>query len=206
MVELNPKEGPLEMRLMELVRKTQIEKNMSKQEKKNLGNKPKRQKITIGSIVEISIEGLYYVYAQILPKSLYAFFEYRSKEPIVDLSCLTTAPVLFVIPVYDYVITKGIWLKVGKLSIRKDLEILPLEYIYDNTSDKYSTYNCYTGKIVPSTKEDVRGLERAAVWAENHVEDRIRDYYNQVPCLWLKEHYELFPESLPKKISMGANS
>lgn len=170
---------------------------MSKQEKKNLENKPKRQKITIGSIIEISIEGIYFVYAQILPKSLYAFFDYRSIEPIMDFSCLNTAPVLFVIPVYDYVITKGIWLKVGKMPIREDLEKLPKKYyIYDEISGKYSKYDSYTGEIVPSTKEDVRGLERAAVWAENHVEDRIRDYYNHVPCLWLKKHYELFPESL----------
>lgn len=171
---------------------------MSKQEKKNLAAKPMRQKKTIGAVVEILIEGQYYVYAQILPKSLFAFFDYRSETPIIDLSCLTTAPVLFVIPVYDYVITKGIWLKVGKLPIRKDLEILPLEYIYDETSGKYSTYNCYTGEIVSSNKEEVQGLERAAVWAENHVEDRIRDYYNNVPCIWLKDHYNLFPDSLPK--------
>ena len=172
---------------------------MSKQEKKNLENKPKSQKITIGSIIEISIEGKYFVYAQILPKSL-AFFDYRSIEPIRDFSCLNTAPVLFVIPVYDYVITKGIWLKVGKMPIREDLERLSKKYyIYDEISGKYSKYDSYTGEIVSSSKEDVRGLERAAVWAENHVEDRIRDYYNHVPCLWLKEHYELFPEFRPGK-------
>ena len=171
---------------------------MSKQEKKNLENKAKRQKITIGSIIEIPIEGKYFVYAQILPQSLYAFFDYRSTEPIVDFSCLNSAPVLFVIPVYDYVVTKGIWLKVGKMPIREDLVKKSKKYyIYDEISGKYSKYDSYTGEIFSSTKEDIRGLERAAVWAENHVEDRIRDYYNHVPCLWLKEHYELFPESFP---------
>lgn len=170
---------------------------MSKQEKKNLKDKPRRQIKTIGAIVEILIEKQYYVYAQILPMSFLVFFDYRSNRPLRDFSCLETAPVLFVIPVYDYVITKGIWLKVGKLPTRKDLATLPLAYIYDEKSGTYSTYNCYTGEIVSSNKEDVRGLERAAVWANNHVEDRIRDYYNKVPCMWLKKHYELFPESLP---------
>lgn len=174
---------------------------MSKQENKNLENRPKRQKKTIGAIIEISIEEKYYVYAQILPKSLYAFFDYRCKEPIVDFSCLKNSPVLFIIPVYDYVITKGIWLKVGNMPIREDLERLSISYyIYDEISGKFSKYDSCTGEIIPSTKEDVRGLERAAVWAENHVEDRIRDYYNHVPCLWLKEHYELFPDSLPSAI------
>ena len=177
---------------------------MSKQERKNLENKTKRQKITIGSIIEIPIEGKYYVYAQILPKSLYAFFDYRSQEPIADFSCLNKSPILFIIPVYDYVITKGIWLKVGNMPIRESLEKLSINYyIYDEISNKYSKYNSYTGEIISSTKEDVRGLERAAVWDENHVEDRIRDYYNHLPCIWLKEHYELFPESLPKTDQRG---
>ena len=99
--------------------KTQIEKNMSKQEKKNLGNKPKRQKITIGSIVEISIEGLYYVYAQILSHGGYAFFDCRYEKPLRDLSELLNKPVLFIVGVYDYIIKNNRWSVVGKLPAHK---------------------------------------------------------------------------------------
>lgn len=170
---------------------------MKKQEKRNLENKSKRQKNTVGSIVEISIEGNYYVYAQILPWGLFAFFDYRSKVPIKDFSCLLDAPVLFRLCIYRYVVAKGLWKKVGKLPIRLDINTSKYEYIYDDLSKEFSKYNYVTGEITPSTKEEVRGLECAAVWGENHVEDRIRDYYNQVPCIWLQQHYELFPESLP---------
>lgn len=170
---------------------------MKQKEEKNLENKPKRQRITVGSILEIPIDGKYYVYAQILPEAQYVFFDYHSPIPLSDFSILESVPILFVIAVYDYVVNKGLWLKVGKLPIRNDLEIMPMKYMYDKFNNKYDLYNPNTGEVTPSTKDAVRGLERAAVWGENHVEDRIRDYYNGVPCIWLREHYELFPESKP---------
>lgn len=171
---------------------------MKKQEKKSLDTKPKRQRIVIGSIVEIPIDGNYFVYAQILYDGGYAFFDYRSSESISDLSVLEHTSVLFIVAVYDYVIHKNIWRIVGKLPVREKLRAQPMEYIYDRITDRFSLYNPNTGKIIPTTKDKARGLERAAVWGDNHIEDRIRDYYNNVPCIWLKDHYRLFPESVPK--------
>ena len=170
---------------------------MNKQEGKSLENNQKRQKITIGSVFEVPINGEYYVYGQILPNGGYVFFDYKSKMPIRNISTLTSAPILFVVGVYDYVITRNIWHKVGKLPIRKELETQPMQYIYDSKTGKFSLYDNNTGTITPSSKDAVRGLECAAVWGENHIIDRIRDYYNHIPCIWLKEHYELFPESIP---------
>ena len=71
-------------------------------------------------------------------------------------------------------------------------------YIYDANTDTYSLYNNNTGEITPCNKEKASGLERASVWGENHIEDRIRDYYNNVPCIWLTDHYKLFPETKPR--------
>ena len=167
---------------------------MIKQDIVNSENKPKRQRFTTGAILEISIEGKYYVYAQILRLGNCAFFDYRSQEPITDLSVLSGAPILFILCVDSYPVNEGRWLKVGKLPIREDLKVLPNSFIYDQFSKKYSLYIAETGEILPSTKENVRGLERCAVWGENHVIDRIRDYYNHVPCFWMEEDYELFPE------------
>jgi hypothetical protein len=171
---------------------------MKKKEEKSLEKSPKRQVITIGAILEIPISNEYFVYAQILEHGLYAFFDFRSVTPIRDYMVLQNTSILFIIGVYNYVVNKCIWRKVGKLPIRKELVNVPMMYIYDFTTDKFSLYDCETGTIIPATKEQARGLEQCAVWAENHVEDRIRDYYNHVPCIWLEEHYALFPESLPK--------
>lgn len=168
---------------------------MSKQENKNLKNKTKRQRIIVGSIIEIQINKEYYVYAQILSNGGYAFFDYRNDIPLSDLTRLLDKPILFIVCVYDYIIKNNIWHVIGELPIRDELKTQPLMYIHDANTDAYSLYDNNTGKITPCTKEEAYGLERAAVWEENHIEDRIRDYYNNMPCVWLKEHNKLFSEN-----------
>lgn len=144
-----------------------------------------RQRHTPGSIIEIGIEGQYYVYAQLLEHVSIAVLDYRSNEHLQDMSVLNTANVLFIVGIYGDVVTKGHWLKVGKLPIREELQTLPLEFIYDTIGHSFKHYNPNTGEITPSTREECRGLECAAVWDSNHVEDRIRDYYAGVPNVWV---------------------
>lgn len=173
-------------------------KNMKKQEKVNSETKRKRQRITLGSILEIPIAGEYYVYAQILRNDAYAFFDYRSTTPLRDLSVLEKAPVLWVLFIYDFVITQGIWQKVGKLPIREELQTLPMYYVHHQFDKlEFEIYDGNTGKMRPSTREEIEGLECAAIWADNHMEDRIYAHYKGLPCTWLSEHYDLFPDQRP---------
>lgn len=155
----------------------------------------KKQRITIGSILEINIEKSYYVYAQILGKAGYAFFDYKTEQQLSDLTILLSKPVLFITGVYNDVVTQGLWLKVGKIEVRNDLKVQPMQFIQDALHpDRFEFYNPNTGEITPATKEQVRGLERTAVWEANHIEDRIRDHYNGVPCEWLEDDLELFKD------------
>ena len=165
-------------------------KNMNKQQKKNLVINPtKRQRITEGSILEINIENQYFVYAQILKEGLgYAFFDFQSCERLLDFSILNEAKVLFIVLVYDNVITKGLWVKTGKLAIREELNELPMKFIQDSQNlNNFELYNPNTGEISKATKEQCLELECAAVWEANHVEDRIRDYYNCKPNIWVEQ-------------------
>ena len=148
-----------------------------------------RQRITEGAILEINIEGEYFVYAQILSKGLgYAFFDFKSSKKIIDFSTLLNCKVLFIITVYNDVVTKGIWLKVGKLPIRNDLILQPMKFIQDSlNSNKFELYNPNTGEITRATREQCKGLECAAVWEANHVVDRIRDYYLGVSNIWFEK-------------------
>lgn len=155
----------------------------------------KKQRIIIGSILEIYIEKEYYTYAQILGKAGYAFFDYKTKDKLKDYSILLDKPILFITSVYNDVITQGHWLKVGNLEIRKDLQEQPVQFIQDAIHpDRFEFYDPNTGESKPATKEQIKGLERASVWEANHIEDRIRDYYNGVPCVWLKDDIELFKD------------
>lgn len=153
----------------------------------------KRQKETIGAIVEINVYNEYYCYAQILTHSNLAFFDYRADKQLKDFSLLDNCSLLFILCVYKDVITQGHWLKVGKMPIREEFRILPMKYIYHKFDKlQFELYNPNTGEDIPSTKEECRGLERSAVWDKHHVEDRLRDHYNGVSCIWLKEDYEIF--------------
>ena len=155
-----------------------------------------KQRIIPGAILEINVCGMYYCYAQIMNnKESYAFFDLKSKIRLTDLTILQCSPILFIIGVYDNVVTQGQWLKVGKLPIREELQVLPKEFIYHKFDKlQFELYDPNTGEIRPSTKEECRGLERCAVWDKRHVEDRLRDYYNGAPCIWLKEDYEIFKD------------
>lgn len=153
----------------------------------------KKQRIIIGSILEINVENNYYVYAQVLGKANYAFFDYRTTNQLKDFTVLLDKPILFIASVYNDVVTQGHWLKVGKLELREDLEILPMKFIQDALhSDRFELYDSNTGESKPATKDQIKGLERAAVWEANHIVDRIRDHYNGVPCIWLQEDLDLF--------------
>ncbi len=146
----------------------------------------KRQKVTIGAILEIKIENSYYVYAQILDGG-YVFFDFKTGDRLKDYNILNSVSKLFILGVYKEVITKGIWIKVATLPIRDSLKVIPMQYIQDiHNPNKFSLYDPKTGDITESTREACVGLERCAVWTSNHVEDRIRDYYLGVSNKWLE--------------------
>lgn len=130
---------------------------------------------------------------QILGKAGYAFFDYKTTDKLKDLKILLGRPILSITSVYDDVITQGYWLKVGAIEVREDLQVQPMQFIQDALDqDSFELYNPNTSEILPAIKEEIKGLERAAVWEASHIEDRIRDHYNGESCIWLKEDREIF--------------
>lgn len=147
----------------------------------------KRQRIIPGSILEINANDKYY-YAQILQSKGCAFFDLELDNPLKDYSSLNHKDVLFIVRVYDDVIVKGKWLKVGNLEIRDDLKIEPNKFIQDSLNpDNFELYNPNTGEITPSNREEVKGLECASVWEAEHVEDRLRDHFAGKPNVWVEQ-------------------
>ena len=136
-----------------------------------------KQRVTEGAILEINIEGEYFVYAQILNGGT-AFFDFKSTEQLKDFSILEKSNLLFIVAVYSYIINQGIWLKVGKSSIRKDLKVLPMKFIQDALiPSKFRLYNPNTGEMTPVTKDECKGLEVSAVYEAGDIEQRISDYF-----------------------------
>ena len=154
----------------------------------------KRQRRTVGAIVEIDLENSYFSYARILEDASFAIYDIYSADRISNIHDIVNRPVLFIVAVYNDVITRGKWLKVGSIPLEKELRVLPMKFVQDALHpSRFSFYNPNTGEMTPTNKENCKGLERAAVWDAHHVEDRIRDHYAGQPCIWLREDLELFP-------------
>ena len=152
----------------------------------------KRQRITVGAILEIEIEEKYF-YAQILTEADCAFFDYQSNQKLNDYSILLNTPVLFIVAVYDDVITQGHWLKVGKLDVRENLKIKPMKFIQDALSPQnFELYDPNTGEIKPARKEECKGLERAAVYEAEDIEERLIDHYKGRITRYRKEDLDVF--------------
>lgn len=147
----------------------------------------KRQRRTLGSILEIDLENGYFGYAQIINDDI-MFYDIYSDTKVSDLKLLEDRKPLFFLGVYDDVITKGRWKIVGKLPIKEENKIVPNKFIQDSLNpNSFELYNPNTGEIIPSKREEVEGLECAAVWEAEHVEDRLRDHYHGKSNVWVEQ-------------------
>lgn len=137
--------------------------------------KPKRQQRTIGSIVKIPLEDGFHTYARIL-KTRFAFYDLRTKEEITDMQKIVSAPILFITAVNDYSVTRGLWLKVGKVSLEEVPVPLPPQFVQDPIiPDRF--FIEHKGVRRPATKEECYGLERASVWTPEGIQKRLNDHY-----------------------------
>ena len=82
------------------------------------------------------------------------------------------SPFAFIVGLYDDVLKSGVWPIVGHEPFESvEDEWPPPNFVLDVISGEYSIY--HEGEMRPSTEEECRGLEEAAVWAAHHVIDRI---------------------------------
>jgi hypothetical protein len=143
----------------------------------------KRQKRTVGAVVKIPFDGKWFTYGQILDDADVVIFDART-DCELSIDEITNQPIICRVAVSYHAITKGRWLKVGKYPIGKELKKPIPKYIQDILQpDRFEIY--FDGIIRPSTREECIGLERAAVWEPEHVEERIRDHYSGKQNRWV---------------------
>jgi Immunity protein 26 len=144
----------------------------------------KRQRWTYGAIVTVPLGEGYHSYAQMLGEPEYAFFDCRTRDEM-SVEAIVACPVLFRLWVMRHAHSKGRWQKVGTAPVSAPLQERVLRYNQDalRPQDIRLTYDGCSGPL--GSLADCEGLECAAVWDPEHVEDRLRDHYAGVPNKWV---------------------
>ncbi len=140
--------------------------------------KLKRQQRTVGAIVKIPLENGYHSYARILEDEL-AFYNIYTQQDESEEYILSQS-ILFVAAVFDDIITKGYWEKIGKsIPLETNLlsENLPPKFKQDIFTKKCQLV--YPDRFEPATEEQCKGLERWSVWTAEGIANRLLAHYTK---------------------------
>ncbi len=146
-----------------------------------------KQQRTIGAFLKITLPNGKFGYARIVKDASYVIYDLMT-DSLVEISEILPREILFIVAVYDDVVTSGRWEKIGKLPLEERFLRLPMKFIQDELEpDKFELYDPNTGDIKPANKADCIGLERAAVWEAEHVEERIVDHFAGRTNKWVED-------------------
>lgn len=142
----------------------------------------RRKKWEPGNVVEIEHGDGSFSYGVIIEEPLVAFSETTFVER-PEITSKLFDKVAFQLWVMNSAIGKNGWPVIGYVQL-EELSISEARfYRYDIVSKRFYHYVDCTNDI-PSTREGCVGLECAAVWRKDHVEDRLRAHKAGVECQW----------------------
>jgi hypothetical protein len=137
-----------------------------------------------GDVVRIALGDGFHAYARVMKEATFAVYNAHVPDTQeLPLAAFHTLPILFHIAVMDHAVKKGRWKILGNISPEMLSTEVPPKFIQDPLDrTNFSIYR--DGQIRRATREECIGLECAAVWEPEHVEDRIRDHYAGRPNKW----------------------
>jgi hypothetical protein len=151
--------------------------------------KAKRVRRAEGQVVKIPLGDGSWAYGRVLEEPLVALYDKRyldADEPSIDE--IVSLPVAFKIWVMNYAITKGGWPVIGKLPLSAELREVPAFFKQDVLNGNLSIYHALPEFAPhyerPATYEECLGLEEAAVWEPEHVEERLHDHFEGRKSKW----------------------
>ena len=153
---------------------------------------PTRRRRMPGQIVEIGLGQAKISYARVLHEPLFAFYDEAfsaSEKP--SMEDVISLPIAFKIDVMNSAVTSGRWPVIANIGLTADLQEIPMFckqdivtgklYIYQEVPELAPYYER------PAAIEECIGLEAAAVWDAEHVEDRLRDHFAGQPNKWVEQ-------------------
>lgn len=140
-----------------------------------------------GSLLRISLGDGTDAFARVLPNSQVAVYQYRVSQGDAPPSGVLGSRPLWKLTVMKSALISGRWQVVDVQPLEPELA-MPVEYFMkDQLTGRYSVYRSSDGHTRDSTFEECKGLEAAAVWEAEHIEDRLRDYFAVRPSSWAEQ-------------------
>ena len=145
-----------------------------------------------GTVLSVPLGADRVGFCRLLRSAFVEFFDVSRPGPDgIDLDELSRTPIAFRIPVMNAAVNNRRWKVVGRLPLSPEEE----REIYrcfkqDSISGALTVF--WVDPVSeaeheePASIEECAGLEAAAVWSANHVEDRLRDHFDGRPNAWVE--------------------
>lgn len=148
--------------------------------------KLKRQRVKPGDVLLIDLGDGRATCALVSTPPLVVFFDFVSTEAI-EAELVLSLPVAFKVWVFKPVVGSGRWPRIGRVTMPPDLLEMPMMFMQDALSGALSLYHhrfADTNFTRSATLSECAGLECAAVWNANHIEERLRARFDGGDDKW----------------------
>lgn len=145
-----------------------------------------------GQIVRVELGQGTCSYARVLNEPLVAFYDLLfGASQKTSLEEVISSPVAFTLMVMNHAITRGRWPVIGRVSLSPELQVPPAFCKQDAATGRLSVYQ-EVPELAPHYERlakagECSGLEAAAVWEPEHVEDRLRNHFAGEPNKWVEQ-------------------
>lgn len=130
---------------------------------------------TPGTFLRIPLADGSFGYGRVLGDPYTAFYAYRTDKPSADLDEIERRPILFsqVVRFSD----PRRWVPLGVRELRGEVAKPVVRFMQDLANPLRCTIYDSAGSQRSATPEECVGLERAAVWEQHHIEQRLLDTF-----------------------------
>jgi hypothetical protein len=138
-----------------------------------------KQKHTVGAFVRIALADGSFGYGRLLESPYAAFYNYRTTSPDSEPDRIASKPILFKIAVRHLALDA--WEFIGRRTLEEHLTRPVVQFMQDLGNFRRCTIFDTAGNERAAAPQECVGLERAAVWEQASVEQRLLDAFQRRP-------------------------
>ncbi|ATB39544.1 hypothetical protein CYFUS_004988 [Cystobacter fuscus] len=135
----------------------------------------RKQKHTTGSFVRIVLADGSFAYARLLESPYAAFYNYRTTSPDSDLDRIASSSILFRIAIRHLALNA--WEVIGRRDLEEQLTQPVVQFMQDLGDFRRCNIFDTAGHERAAEPQECVGVERAAVWEQESVEERLLDTF-----------------------------